>query len=136
MQAFVPMDAPTEMHVAAGMIGGEGGARVNTRTAPARRHVAPGSRAAAVRRPADPALGDAEAMVNLGLARFGAGVAGAASTLGSLTPAPTLPPAAATPRQVPADPGFDHKAALVLGSLFAAAAGYSLSKRVLKKTRG
>jgi hypothetical protein len=101
--------------------------------------------------------------VTQGLARFGAGVAGAASTLGSLAQAPAggalrlpgdaagaqgaaavpaplvqapaVPQLTATPKPTPAGSGSGRTGAAVLGGLFAAAAGYTLGKRLLKRKR-
>ncbi|MBK6851672.1 MAG: hypothetical protein IPG93_08670 [Burkholderiales bacterium] len=158
VQAVVPTPTPADLLAAAGMISSEGGARVNTRTMSGHRPVAPGSRAPA-RKPAGAARPDGGAL-GQGLARFGAGVTGAASTLGSLslsgdaagvlpvtpngsaaavpTPtvqAPVVPQLTPTPKRAPADSGSGNKGAIVFGSLFAAAAGYTLGKRFLKKKR-
>jgi hypothetical protein len=143
--------APRDLQVVAGMISTEGGARVNTHAAHQTRRHALGSAT-----PAHQSMATSDhpvaAMSGQGSAQVVAGgvlglpsgvvgtVTGSAGGTVSAGPgaarvadAPAAPQVTATPTHAPADSGSGHKGAIVLGTLFAAAAGYSLRRRFSRK---
>ncbi|MEY2686121.1 MAG: hypothetical protein RL375_319, partial [Pseudomonadota bacterium] len=154
---LVARASPGDLHAAAGMINVEGGARVDTRKAPSRRRAAAGVTApvrqpSAVVRPGARVSGSASTLGSLTQVPAGGALSlpGQAATALTTTPsggvaatadaapaptaqAPVVPQMKATPKPTPKEPDNGHKGAIVFGTLFAAAAGFALRKRITGK---